>query len=238
MSKPINIVHIYPKEMNIYGDNGNILVLKKRLEWRQIPVRVIGVGVGDQLPTDAHIIIGGGGQDAGQSVIADDLQKKSDVLHDLSQKGIPMLMICGMYQMFGHYFKTQQGEKIPGIGVLDLTTISEKGRLIGNIVVETDWGGLIGYENHSGRTYLGSKARPLGKTKKGQGNNGKDKTEGAVQNNVFGTYLHGPILAKAPQFADHLIDLVLGVADYKIDLGQLDNNLEEIAAKLASTRPR
>lgn len=233
MNKVINIVHIYPQEMNIYGDNGNILVLKKRLEWRNIQCKVIGVGAGDTIPKDTHLIIGGGGQDAGQSVIADDLQKKAETLHDLFKRGTPMLMICGMYQMFGHYFKTQEGSKIPGIGVLDIHTVGENNRLIGNIVSETDWGTIAGYENHSGRTYVGSRAKPFGHTKKGQGNNGIDKTEGAAQNNVVGTYLHGPILAKAPKFADYLLKTAIKCSGYQINLESLDDDLENIAAKKA-----
>jgi CobQ-like glutamine amidotransferase family enzyme len=236
--KPINIVHIYPKEMNIYGDNGNVLVLQKRLEWRGIPVRTIHIGVGDKLPADTHIIIGGGGQDAGQSVIADDLQKKSDDLHNLAKAGVPMLMICGMYQMFGHYFKTQTDEKIPGIGLLDVYTVAKEGRLIGNIFTKTNWGKLVGYENHSGRTYIGANAQKFGIAKKSQGNNGIDETEGAFQYNVFGSYMHGPMLAKAPVFADYLIGLAIKNSGQPIVLKPLDDQLELSAARIAKKRPR
>lgn len=236
--KPLNIVHIYPKEMNIYGDNGNILVLRQRLLWRNIAVQVIDVGLGDDLPLDTHLIIGGGGQDAGQSLIAEDLQKKSVKLHQLAQNGVPMLLICGMYQMFGHYFKTQNGQEIPGIGILDLYTVGGKGRLIGNIVTQTEWGKVIGYENHSGRTYLGKKSEAFGTAKKGQGNNGSDGTEGAVWHNVFGSYLHGPLLSRAPVLADHLLELALHQAGYETALGHLDDSLEKLAARTAENRPR
>ena len=197
--KTIHIVHLYPKEMNIYGDNGNLLVLKKRLEWRGIPVQVHKVGVGDPFPKYVHLVLGGGGQDKGQSDIADDLQRKSTKLKEYAEMGVPMLMICGMYQMFGHYFKTAEDEKIPGIGILDVYTVAGDTRIIGNIRVEsTEFGTLVGYENHSGRTYLGDGAVPVGSAQIGQGNNGEDGTEGAVYNNVHGSYLHGPILAKSP----------------------------------------
>lgn len=235
----IHIVHLYPKEMNIYGDNGNILVLKKRLEWLGVRAEVHRVGVGDSLPKLVHIIVGGGGQDKGQSLIANDLKMKADELLRLAVSGVPMLMICGMYQMFGHYFKTSEGKKIPGIGILDVHTIAGKGRMVGNIASETErWSDLVGYENHSGLTYLGANAKPLGNTKKMQGNNGQDGTEGAVQYNVFGTYLHGPVLAKAPLFADHILLLALQAAGIKKSPDSLDNSLEISAATVAQTRPR
>ena len=235
----IHIVHLYPKEMNIYGDNGNLLVLKKRLEWRNIDVVVHRVGVGDSMPPKTHLVLGGGGQDKGQSVISDDLRQKASELQSLADAGVPMLMICGMYQMFGHYFKTAEGEKIAGISILDEYTEAGKGRLIGNIKEKTiKWGTLVGYENHSGLTHLGSSASPLGSTEKQQGNNGADRTEGAVQNNVFGSYLHGPMLAKSPQFADYLLSLALVSAGLTDKLEYLDDSLETMAAKVASSRPR
>ncbi|MEI6237278.1 MAG: glutamine amidotransferase [Candidatus Saccharibacteria bacterium] len=236
--KPIKIVHLYPKEMNIYGDNGNVLVIKKRLQWRSIPCVVAACGVNDKLPSDTSIIIGGGGQDAGQSLVASDLQQKSKTLNKLSQDGVPMLMICGMYQMFGHYFKTQDDIKIPGIGLLDIYTVGEYGRLIGNISVKTRWGDIVGYENHSGRTYLASDTTKFGDTAIKQGNNGKDKTEGATTNNIFGTYMHGPILSKSPIFADFLIALALATRGQNIELQPLDDAIESRALDVAKTRPR
>lgn len=149
-----------------------------------------------------------------------------------------MLMICGMYQMFGHYFKTHEATIIPGIGLLDVSTIAGNGRLIGNITSETKWGRLVGYENHSGLTYLGNSATALGKTKNGQGNNGSDGSEGAYQNNVFGSYLHGPLLAKSPVFADYLLGLAANLAGLDEKFNPLNNNLEESAANIAATRRR
>lgn len=236
--KTINIAHLYPKEMNIYGDNGNLLVFVKRLEWRKLQFKVANIGIGDVVPADTHFIIGGGGQDAGQSVIAEDLQNKKAELTDMANSGIPMLMICGMYQMFGYYFKMQNGDKLPGIGILDVYTQAEQGRLIGNLTVKTEWGDIVGYENHSGRTYIGNKAKHLGLTAKGCGNNGKDLTEGAVQKNVFGSYLHGPMLAKSPKFCDHLIGLSLSLMGYSEPLEPLNDKLELLAADVAKTRKR
>lgn len=237
--KSINIVHLYAKEMNIYGDNGNILVLQKRLEWRGIQTRVTTVNVGDTLPSDAHIIVGGGGQDAGQSAIARDVQKKQKTLLRMRNDGVVMLMICGMYQMFGHYFKTADGEMIPGIGVIDAYTIAGSKRIIGNIVTKSDWGSLIGYENHSGKTYLGDEVLQLGVAKTGQGNNGEDATEGAMQLNVVGSYLHGPLLAKSPRFADELLLRASKIAGLSIEaLSPLDDTLAAAARRVAMKRPR
>lgn len=234
MKNSINIVHLYAKEMNIYGDNGNILILSQRLRWRGYNTRIIRVGIGDKIPNDSHIIVGGGGQDAGQTKITSDLNNKKDTLKTMANECVPMLMICGMYQLFGQYFKTTTGDKLFGIGVLDSYTVAGPKRIIGNICTQTKFGDLIGYENHSGLTYLQGNTKPLGKTKFKQGNNGKDKTEGAVYNNVFGTYLHGPVLAKAPEFADKLISKALLVAGHNIkELSRLDDELELAAKKSA-----
>jgi hypothetical protein len=237
--KTIHIIHLYPKEMNIYGDNGNLLVLQKRLSWRNLPVKVSQIGVGQVLPSDTHLIIGGGGQDAGQALIAKDLQQKAKTLRLMQKDGIPMLMICGMYQMFGHYFKTSNNELLPGIGLLDARTVAGENRIIGNITVRTkDWGTLVGYENHSGQTTLGDQAQILGEVPNGQGNNGEDCSEGARQAHVIGSYLHGPLLAKAPLLADYLLSLAASLAGFNGQLKAFDNNLEHQAAQIAAQRPR
>ena len=237
--KTIHIVHLYPKEMNIYGDNGNLLVLKKRLEWRGIPAQIHQVGIGDSFPKEVHLILGGGGQDKGQSDIAVDLKDKAKRLKEYADQGVPMLMICGMYQMFGHYFKTADGVQIPGIGLLDVYTVAGNTRIIGNLTVRThSFGELIGYENHSGCTYLNDDCGSLGSTAKGQGNNAEDSLEGAVYNNVYGSYLHGPVLTKSPQFADSLLQKALNIADETIKLSQLDDGIEQSAASVARQRPR
>ncbi len=234
----VHIVHLYASEMNIYGDNGNVAVLRRRLEWRGIPAEVSRVGVGDSLPTDTHLLVGGGGQDAGQAVITDDLAAKGPDVRAAADAGAPMLLICGMYQMAGHYFDPFDAPRLAGVGLLDLHTRAGPTRLIGNITVESDLGPLVGYENHSGLTYLGDGARPLGTTALGQGNNGTDGTEGARRDNVVGTYLHGPVLAKAPALADYLLAAALACAGLQRDLEPLDDALAEQAARVARTRPR
>lgn len=238
MSK-INIVHLYPKEMNIYGDTGNRLILEKRLLWRGHEVDVRLVGPNEAIPVQADIIIGGGGQDSGQLLVKDDLARRSQELKSMASDGVCMLMICGMYQLFGHFFQTFEGDKIPGIGLFDLYTQASSTRLIGNITTETEFGKLVGYENHSGLTWLAAEQQSFGSAPKGRGNNGQDKTEGARLINVFGSYLHGPILAKNPKFADEILRLALARKTGKSsELAPLDDSLEVQAAKLAMRRPR
>jgi CobQ-like glutamine amidotransferase family enzyme len=219
--------------MNIYGDTGNRLILEKRLAWRGILFETFLVGVGDDIPKDANIIIGGGGQDSGQQLVEKDLALKAEVLKNMAEDGVVMLMICGMYQLFGQAFITSSNVTIRGLGILPIFTQAGDARLVGNTVVDTPFGELVGYENHSGRTYLEDGCAPIGKVRKGAGNNGEDKTEGARIYNVFGTYMHGPLLSKNPHFADELLKLALGVTSLKA----LDDKLEYLAHETAKKRP-
>lgn len=238
MKKTLHLVHLYPKEMNIYGDTGNRLVLQKRLQWRGYEVKTSLVGVGDKLPNDVDIIVGGGGQDAGQSVVQDDLQKKSGDLHKLANDGVVMLMVCGLYQLFGKRFVTYDGEEIKGIGLLPLETVAGPTRFIGNTIYDSPWGEIVGYENHSGLTNLSNAKYALAKVIKGEGNNGRDSTEGCRINNIFGTYSHGPVLCKNPRFTDELIRVALERRYGEDSLDQLDDYLELRAAAIAKKRPR
>jgi CobQ-like glutamine amidotransferase family enzyme len=235
----ITLVHLYPRELNIYGDTGNLRVLAKRLEWRGIDVRIVPVGVGDTLPADADILLGGGGQDAAQGEIGVDFVTRGPELRALADDGAVMLAICGTYQLLGHEFVTNEGTRIPGAGVLDVITRGSATRLIGNNYVDTPHSGrLVGYENHSGLTELGPAAKPLGTTAVGRGNNGRDRTEGAIRDNVVGTYLHGPVLAKSPRFADELLRRALLRRGLPSELEPLDDQLADRAAKVAQSRPR
>jgi lipid II isoglutaminyl synthase (glutamine-hydrolysing) len=235
----MKLVHLYPREMNIYGDTGNVMVLTRRLQWRGLPVEVVPVSVGDPIPHDADILLGGGGQDAAQGEIGADFAGRATDLRAMADDGVVMLAICGSYQMLGHEFITQEGRRIPGAGVLDVITRGQAERLIGNNHVDTAAAGrLVGYENHSGLTELGAGVQPLGTTQVGRGNNGTDQTEGAVRDNVIGTYLHGPVLAKSPRFADHLLRRALARRGDPTELEPLDDALADLAAKVAVSRPR
>ncbi|SHG20536.1 hypothetical protein SAMN05443575_1671 [Jatrophihabitans endophyticus] len=238
----LTLVHLYPREMNIYGDTGNVLVLRRRLQWRDLPVTVVPVSVGDPMPADADILLGGGGQDAAQGDIGADFVGRGAELRAMADDGVVMLAICGSFQMLGHEFVTHEGRRIEGVGVLDVVTHGQRERLIGNNWVDTagelDAGRLVGYENHSGLTTLGSDARPLGRTQTGRGNNGRDRTEGAVRDNVIGTYLHGPVLAKSPRFADELLQRAYRRRGADVELAPLDDTLPLQAATVAAGRPR
>lgn len=236
--KKLKIVHLYPREMNIYGDTGNTLILQRRLEWRGFKPEIEHVGAGNKLPKDIDIIIGGGGQDSGQVTIQEDLMKKTAELKAMGDDGVAMLMICGMYQLFGHHFLTIGGEKLKGIGYFDLVTVGGPKRFIGNIRTRSHFGHLVGYENHSGLTNLAEGQRPLAQCKKGQGNNGRDRTEGAIKNNVLGSYLHGPILSKNPVLADELLSRAINRRYGEQKLESLDDKLENSAAEIAAKLTR
>lgn len=207
----LKIAHLYPKLLNIYGDGGNIITLKKRCEWRGIEVQLNEIDVGDNIKEhDIYFI--GGGQDLQQIEVSKELQKHKEFLTEERDRGAVFLGICGGYQLMGHYYQPHQGERLKGISLLDAYTVAGSKRFIGNVTVETDIvtpNTLVGFENHSGLTYLQGETKPIGKMVIGNGNNGVDKTEGARFKNVFGTYMHGSFLPKNAHFADYLIELAL-----------------------------
>lgn len=240
MSRKIRILHLYPRDMNIYGDMGNVLTVKKRLEWYGYEPEVLSYNPGDKFPADIDIIIGGGGQDSGQGKIQDDLVALGPKLRELARDGLPMLVICGLYQLFGNFFQTISGEIIKGIVVLNIETYGKQERLIGNIVVHSEqFGDIIGYENHSGQTFLFSGVEALGKVKLGAGNNLSDRLEGARVNNVIGSYMHGSLLPKNPQIADFLIEqaAIRRYGEFK-PTGEIDDSLAKLARQRALKRPR
>jgi lipid II isoglutaminyl synthase (glutamine-hydrolysing) len=229
----LRLLALYPDRMNIYADRGNILFLQRRCEWRGIAFRYHAAGLGDAVDPTAHdLLYIGGGQDRDQRAVAYDLvETKREAIASAVDDGAVVLAVCGGYQLLGHSYQLGN-ERIPGLGIADLETVREPGpRLIGNVAIEADFGGdpglIAGFENHGGRTYLGSDARPLGTVVKGFGNNGGDGLEGVRRDNLVGTYLHGPLLPKNAQLADRLIRLALGHRyGSEPDLEPLDDSLE------------
>jgi lipid II isoglutaminyl synthase (glutamine-hydrolysing) len=231
--RTLRVCALYPDLMNIYADRGNLIVLERRCAWRGIGFRLDSSGLGEPLDGDAHdLFYIGGGQDRDQRLCAADLlETKRAGLHAAAARGAVVLGVCGGYQLLGHSY-TLQDEEIPGVGLLDLRTVREDGeRLIGNVAVEVtlDDGAaeprvLAGFENHGGRTYLGSAQAPLGRVLAGFGNDGRSGVEGARTANTIGTYLHGPLLPKNAWFADWLIARALGV--HEQELAPLEDAIE------------
>jgi CobQ-like glutamine amidotransferase family enzyme len=207
---------LYPDLMNIYGDRGNILTLLRRAEWHGLEPTLVELQRGkSDVMDDVDVFFFGGGQDREQALIYDDLiQYKQSGLERAVRNDAQVLAVCGGYQLLGHYYQTADGERFNGIGLIDVRTEGGKRRFIGDVVVQSSLEGLIpstlvGFENHSGRTFLGPQAKPLGKVLSGKGNNGSDRTEGCIQGGVIGTYMHGSLLPKNPHLADYLIRAAL-----------------------------
>lgn len=234
----LTIHHLYAEMMNLYGDRGNVISLKKRCEWRGIPVEVVDVNLGDSLePTGCDIFLLGGGQDREQALLADDLTRtKGADLRAVAEDGGVILGTCGGYQFMGHFYETPEGDKLPGVGILDLHTEPRKPheeRLIGNVLIRVPDGSgsrreVVGFENHGGRTRLGD-VEPFGEVVAGFGNNGEDGTEGARRHNAYGTYLHGSLLPKNPWLTDMLLLSAFRRVDDSFDLDPLDESVERAA---------
>jgi len=236
----LRVAHLYPKLMNIYGDRGNILCLRRRCTERGIDFEVESLELGDKLaPKDFDVIFVGGAQDREQRRVAVDLVKlKAKPLKEAVKRNVTVLAVCGGYQLIGAFYRTAEGEELPGAGLLDLYTVHpgpNAQRFIGNVVVEWNGATLVGFENHGGRTYLGDGVQPLGRVVAGFGNNGEDGGEGAVYRNVFGTYLHGSLLPKNPRFADHVIETALRRTHRDFRLSEIDDAVED-AAHAAAVR--
>ncbi len=254
----LTIYHLYPDLLDLYGDRGNVLALAARCRWRGIDVNIRRVSLGDPIDfAEADIVVLGGGSDREQSILVEDLSSRGSELKDGIEDGLVLLTICGGYQLLGQYYQTGEGKKIPGLGILDLYTVAGNKRLIGNVIIDLEpelkeniaWNHsltgdedssrlntLVGFENHSGKTYLGPNLKPLGKVLRGHGNNGEDEREGVRYNNVFGTYLHGPLLPKNPHMADLLIELALERSGNVSKLSTLGDNMEIAAHKAIITR--
>ena len=217
--KKIKIVHLYPKELSLYGDSGNILCIVKRLEERGYKTDVKNIGIGDTI-SDFDLMFIGGGQDKEMKIISHDLRKKGDMLRYAVNSGKTLLAICGGFQLLGEYYKTTDGDILHLSCALPFYTLGGEKRMIGNIVFKTPFGTAAGFENHSGKTYLNG-LEPLGKVISGFGNNGEDETEGLLFKNTFCTYAHGPVLPKNPRLADEILKRATGD-----ELSPIDDELE------------
>ncbi|HEX7245178.1 MAG TPA: glutamine amidotransferase [Solirubrobacterales bacterium] len=232
----LRLLALYPEQMNIYADRGNILFLQRRCEWRGIGFEYAATGPGEGFDPGAHdLLYLGGGQDRDQRAVAADMvATKREALMGAVESGAVVLAVCGGYQLLGHSYQLGD-ERLPGIGLVDLETVRAPGpRLIGNVAIEVDLGGgprtVAGFENHGGRTHLGPGETPLGRVIKGFGNNGEDGFEGVVKGNAIGTYLHGPLLPKNAWLADELIARALEHRYGKRpELKPLDDTLERDA---------
>lgn len=249
----LRICHLYPDLLNLYGDRGNVLVLYQRAVWRGIRAEVDLISIHDRVRfSDYDIIFLGGGADQEQRLVSRDMEKKGPLLVEAAEEGAVILSICGGFQLLGRYYRSQDGSVLPGVGVFDVYTEAGEKRLRGNILIEPVSelrkeiasynsmvsSALLGFENHSGRTFLGEGVKPLGRVIRGYGNNGRDRAEGAWYKNAFGTYLHGPFLSKNPHFADLLIGRALKRRYGEVSLAPLDDSLEWEAHRVMKRRLR
>ncbi len=233
----LTLGHLYPAQLNLYGDRGNIITLQRRCMMRGIALRVVQLGIGDALAPDEYdLLFIGGGQDREQAPVAQDIfEMKGIGLWAAVEDDMPMLAVCGGYQLLAHYYRPASGPDMRGLGIFDAWTIHKGAhvpRCIGDIAIEWNGSTLVGFENHGGRTYLGT-AKPLGKVLKGHGNNSEDRSEGAIYRHAFGTYLHGSLLPKNPHFADYLLALALQ-RSYELS----DDDLKKIFPRYLSLEER
>ena len=232
-ARTLRLGHLYPSQMNVYGDRGNIVCLQRRCRLRGIELQVTPLESGDVLsPGDYDLLFMGGAQDREQTLVAQDLATAKGALREAVEDGVVFLGVCGGYQLSGRFYRGADGIEMRGAGVFDLYTLHpgpKAKRLIGNLSAEWEGGSLAGFENHGGRTYLGSGCEPLARVLHGFGNDDASGFEGARYKNAFGSYLHGPILPKNPALADRLLSLALQRRYSEATLAPLDDSLEHLA---------
>ena len=236
MSKTIKIFHFFPDKLNLYGDIGNVTALKKRSEWRGLNVEVVNVTASEKVDlSEADILFIGGGSDREQKIATLDIFNVQEEFRALIEDGIPALMICGGYQFLGHSYVTADGTELETLNILDFRTESKVDRLTGNIILESEqFGKIVGFENHGGRTY--HNYEPLGTVVSGYGNNAEDGGEGIHYKNMIGTYLHGPLLPKNPKITDYLIDKACERKGIDVPPAYENNDIEERAAEVMIER--
>jgi CobQ-like glutamine amidotransferase family enzyme len=235
--EPVTIGWLYGNKMNIYGDRGNVLALARRARWRGLAPDVREIGLSEAIPDDIDIFFFGGGQDQEQVAVSRDLQgEKGAQIQRAIERGAALLSVCGGYQLLGHEYRPNDAERLPGISLFDAHSTAGPERFIGNVIVNSRWGKLVGFENHSGLTFLGEKAERLGTVEVGHGNNGKDGTEGVVYKNAIGCYLHGALLPRNPVLTDWLISAGLRRRGVSAELSSLDDRIEASAHASAIAR--
>ncbi len=206
--KGLTIGHLFPELLNIYSDRGNVITLQKRLKWREMTATVRSFQRHDALDfSELDIVLLGGGSERDQQTVCQLLQQERAALLEFVESGGVLLALCGGYPLLGKSYPGKS-EPLPGLSLLDIHTEAGEERLLGDVVIRTQLCGeeslLVGFENHSGRTYIGD-YQPLGTVCCGHGNNGVDGSCGVVYKNVIGTHLHGPLLPKNPKLADELL---------------------------------
>jgi CobQ-like glutamine amidotransferase family enzyme len=236
----IRVGHLYPDYLNIYADRGNIAVLAQRAKARGHELAVEPIGLGDAVPAGIDLFYVGGGQDREQALIAPDLAGKAEPLREAVEADAAFLAVCGGYQLLGRFYRDLAGDELPGIGLLPLHTVAGDRRMIGDVLLDCAWAGetLAGFENHAGRTVLDPEAEPLGRVISGFGNDGDSGFEGCRYRNVYGTYLHGPLLPRNPWFADRVLGDALAHAGGPRELSPLDDDLELEAHRISGERAR
>ncbi|HSW35865.1 MAG TPA: hypothetical protein VLH18_04595 [Candidatus Limnocylindrales bacterium] len=241
----INIYHLYPDHLNLYGDRGNILALCQRAHWHGIAANLIQIRPGEKIDfATCDLLFSGGGQDSDQKLVVQDLKSCRDEMRKAVEENMILFAVCGSYQLLGLYYTTARGERLTGLDLIDLYSEAGHKRMIGNALINCSlWDPprkLVGFENHAGKTFLGPSLHPLGQVISGFGNNGSDKKEGAVYKNVIGTYLHGPLLPKNPWLTDYLLQKALLYRNQNHQLRELDDSLEQQAhdttVRLTSSR--
>ena len=236
--RKITIGHLYPDLLNLYGDRGNIACMMQRCIWRGIEAETKEFNLGDKIDfSELDIVLLGGGSDREQMIVCQKLQEIQSDFKEYVEDGGVVIAVCGGYQLLGKYYKTEEGV-IQGLDLVDLYTEQGEGRLIDNIVLQSDLVSMpvVGFENHSGKTYLSDKVRPMGKVLAGYGNNGKDGTEGARYKNVFATYSHGSLLPKNPKLADYIMLTALKRKYPSLELEPLDDTFENNAHEYMQKR--
>jgi CobQ-like glutamine amidotransferase family enzyme len=224
---PVRVALIYPAVLGTYGDGGNALVLTERLRWRGIAAETVAVEIDEPLPREVDLYVLGGGEDSAQTLAVSRLS--DGALASAADRGVPVFAVCAGFQILGETFLEGSGKVHPGLGLIDCRTDRLEGtRAVGELLTDSEIAGvgtLTGYENHGGRTVLGAAAAPLASVRSGVGN-GAGGVDGAIQGSVIATYLHGPVLARNPALADHLLSLVVGALP-ALD----DSDAEELRAE-------